>query len=83
MMVQLSWGWLQYQPNSELSQWYQRRFGKGNARLRKIGIVALARKLLIALWKYLETGETPAGAEVIGWDKKPKYAGARAAKRAS
>ena len=83
MMVQLSWGWLQYQPGSELSQWYQRRFGKGNARLRKIGIVALARKLLIALWKYLETGETPAGAEVIGWDKKPKYAGARAAKRAS
>jgi len=83
MMVQLSWGWLQYQPGSELSQWYQRRFGKGNARLRKIGIVALARKLLIALWKYLETGQPPAGAEVIGWDKKPKFAGAKAAKRAS
>ena len=42
MMVQLSWGWLQYQPESELSQWYQRRFGHGNSRLRKIGIVALA-----------------------------------------
>src|SRR5271165_6692409 len=83
MMVQLSWGWLQYQPGSELSQWYQRRFGKGNARLRKIGIVALARKLLIALWKYLETGEPPAGAAVIVWDKRLKYAGARAAKRAS
>jgi len=64
MMVELAWGWLRYQPNSELSQWYQRRFGKGNTRLRKVGIVALARKLLIALWKYVETGEVPAGAEV-------------------
>ena len=83
MMVQLSWGWLQYQPDSELSQWYQRRFGDGNPRVRKIGIVALARKLLIALWRYLETGEPPAGAEVIGWDKKPKFAAASLAKRAS
>ena len=83
MMVQLSWGWLQYQPESELSQWYQRRFGHGNSRLRKIGIVALARKLLIALWRYLETGEPPAGAEVIGWDKKPKFAGAGEARKAS
>jgi transposase len=64
MMVELAWGWLRYQPDSALSQWYQRRFGKGNTRLRKVGIVALARKLLIALWKYLETGEVPAGAEV-------------------
>ena len=44
--------------------WYQRRFGQGKSRMRKVGIVALARKLLIALWKYLETGEVPAGAEV-------------------
>jgi len=83
MMVQLSWGWLQYQPDSELSRWYRRRFGDGNSRVRKIGIVALARKLLIALWRYLETGEPPAGAEVIGWDKKPKFAGAGAARKAS
>ena len=83
MMVQLSWGWLQYQPDSELSRWYRRRFGDGNSRVRKIGIVALARKLLIALWRYLETGEPPAGAEVIGWDKKPKFAGAGAARRGS
>jgi transposase len=83
MMVQLSWGWLQYQPESELSQWYQRRFGHGISRLRKIGIVALARKLLIALWKYLETGEPPAGAEVIGWDKKPKFAGASQSRKVS
>jgi len=65
MMVQLAWGWLRYQPKSKLSRWYQRRFGQGNSRVRKIGIVALARKLLIALWKYLETGDVPAGAEVI------------------
>jgi transposase len=65
MMVQLAWGWLRYQPTSELSQWYQRRFGNGNTRLRKIGIVALARKLLVALWKYLEGGEVPAGARMV------------------
>jgi transposase len=64
MMTELAWGWLRYQPNSELSQWYQRRFGQGNTRLRKVGIVALARKLLIALWKFVETGEVPAEAEV-------------------
>jgi transposase len=63
MMIQLAWGWLRYQPDSELSRWYQRRFGQGNTRLRKLGIVALARKLLVALWKYLETGELPAGAK--------------------
>jgi transposase len=64
MMTELAWGWLRYQPNSELSQWYQRRFGQGNTRLRKVGIVALARKLLIALWRFVETGEVPAEAEV-------------------
>jgi len=64
MMVQLAWGWLHHQPRSELSKWYQRRFGEGKSRVRKLGIVALARKLLIALWRYLETGEVPPGAEV-------------------
>jgi transposase len=64
MMVQLAWVWLNHQPNSELTKWYQRRFGEGKSRVRKLGIVALARKLLIALWKYLETGEIPPGAEV-------------------
>jgi len=63
MMIQLAWGWLRYQPQSELSRWYQRRFGQGNSRLRKVGIVALARKLLIALWRYLETGNVPEKAE--------------------
>jgi transposase len=65
MMIQLAWGWLRYQPKSKLSRWYQRRFGHGKSRMRKVGIVALARKLLIALWRYLETGEVPAGAEVV------------------
>ena len=62
MAIEIAWGWLRYQPNSELSRWYQRRFGKGSKRLRKIGIVALARKLLIAIWRYLEFGTVPTGA---------------------
>ena len=55
-------GGLRYQPTSELSLWYARRFGHGNSRLRRIGIVALARKLLVALWRYVEHGEIPQGA---------------------
>ena len=62
MAIEIAWIWLRYQPNSELSLWYQHRFGKGSKRLHKIGIVALARKLLIALWRYLEFGTLPAGA---------------------
>ena len=64
--IEIAWGWLRYQPESELSRWYQRRFGHGSSRLRRIGIVALARKLLIELWKYLETGTPPAGALLKG-----------------
>jgi transposase len=62
MAVEIAWSWLRYQPNSKLSRWYQQRFGKGNSRLRRIGIVALARKLLVELWRYLETGALPEGA---------------------
>lgn len=62
MAIELAWSWLRYQPDSELSRWYQRKFGAGGSRLRRIGIVALARKLLIALWRYLETSTPPAGA---------------------
>jgi transposase len=62
MAIEIAWIWLRYQPHSELSRWYQGRFGKGSKRLHKIGIVALARKLLIALWRYLEFGTLPAGA---------------------
>ena len=60
--LQLAWNWVRWQPTSALTQWYQRRFGGGGARLRRIGIVALARKLVIALWRIATTGEIPAGA---------------------
>jgi transposase len=60
--IEQAWAWLRFQPESELSQWYQSRFGGGSKRLRKIGIVALARKLLIALWRFVEFGQWPAGA---------------------
>lgn len=72
LLVELAWCWLRWQPDSELSRWYERRFGMGNGRSRKIGVVALARKLLIALWKYLEQGEVPAGARLASWQKKVK-----------
>ena len=61
MIVQLAWSWLRYQPTSTLSRWYRDRFSQGR-RLRRIGIVALARKLLIALWRYLTSGTVPEGA---------------------
>ena len=62
IMVQLAWRWLYYQPDSALSKWYQLRFGGHGKRTRRIGIVALARKLLVTLWRYLETGTVPDGA---------------------
>jgi transposase len=64
MMTELAWSWLRHQPQSELSQWWQRRFGSGSKRQRRIGVIALARKLLIKLWQYLETGVVPEGAVV-------------------
>jgi transposase len=60
--IDLAWIWLRQQPDSELTLWYNRRFASGSPRLRKIGIVALARKLLIALWRYADLGEIPKGA---------------------
>jgi len=62
--IQIAWGWLRYQPESKLTRWYQERFGHGSKRLRKIGIVALARRLLIDCWYYLETGLVPEGVEL-------------------
>ena len=62
--IQIAWGWLRYQPESQLTRWYEQRFGKGSKRLRKIGIVALARRLLIDCWIYLETGLVPEGVEL-------------------
>ena len=64
LLVELAWSWLRYQPDSELSQWYQRRFAASGKRMRRVGIVALARRLVIALWRYLQHGEIPAGAQL-------------------
>jgi transposase len=64
MVVEIAWLWRRYQPQSELSQWYERKYAHGSGRMRRIGIVALARKLLIELWRYLETGTPPAGARL-------------------
>ncbi len=64
LSADLAWAWLRYQPRSALSRWYMKRFGAGGPRLRKIGIVALARKLVIALWRYSQTGLAPAGAHL-------------------
>ena len=64
LLVELAWSWLRYQPDSAMSQWYQKRFAAAGRRMRRVGIVALARRLVIALWRYLEHGEIPAGAQL-------------------
>lgn len=64
MAVEIAWSWLRNQPQSELSRWYRRRFANGGSRVRRIGIVALARKLLIALWRHVEEDILPEGAEL-------------------
>jgi transposase len=76
MAVEIAWGWLRFQPDSELSRWFYARFGRGSGRQRRIGIVALARKLLVQLWKYLETGVPPAGAQLADWRTKTKITSA-------
>jgi transposase len=62
MAIAIAWGGLRFQPQRALTQWYQQRFGHGSRRLRRIGIVALARQLLMALWRFVETGGVPDGA---------------------
>jgi transposase len=62
LAIQTAWAWLRFQPTSALARWYEVKFGTGNSRVRKICIVALARKLLIAFWRYLKTGVLPEGA---------------------
>lgn len=64
MAVEIAWSWVRFQPKSEITLWFQERYAEGGKRMRKIGIVAVARKLLVALWRYLETGEIPAGAQL-------------------
>jgi transposase len=60
--IELAWLWVKHQPDSALSHWFRARVGDAKGRIRKIAIVALARKLMVALWRYLETGLIPTGA---------------------
>jgi transposase len=60
--IELAWLWLRHQPESELSRWFNTRIANAGTRARRIAIVALARKLMVALWRYLTTGLVPAGA---------------------
>lgn len=61
-MVELSWLWLRYQPDSRLSCWFKERVTQNSGRYKKTMIVALARKLLVALWKYVSAGVVIEGA---------------------
>jgi transposase len=62
LAIELGWLWLRHQPGSELSRWFHKRVGDLKGRPRRIAIVAMARKLMVALWRYLTTGVVPTGA---------------------
>jgi transposase len=64
MLSQLAWRWLRHQPESALTLWFKTHLGAARGRMKKVLIVALMRKLLIALWRVAETGEVPAGARL-------------------
>lgn len=64
MLVELAWSWLRLQPGSALTRWFNRRFAGAGKRMRRVGIVAVARRLAIALWRYLQDGEIPASARL-------------------
>ena len=61
-LVELAWLWLRYQPDSKLAAWFRSRTGSAGSRMRKVMIVALARKLLVALWRFCRAGVLPEGA---------------------
>jgi len=75
MIVEIAWGWLHWQPQSKLSLWFRSHFGASTGRSRKKGIVALARKLLIALWRWVEFDVKPEGAVEVDWEAKVKGKG--------
>ncbi|MBI5967104.1 MAG: IS110 family transposase [Deltaproteobacteria bacterium] len=64
LSIEIAWAWLRFQPRSKLSRWFLKRFADGGSRMRRIGIVALARRLLIDLWRFLEYGVVPEGAQI-------------------
>ena len=62
--IEMAWSWVRYQPDNKLTLWFMKRFAEAGNRGRKIGIVALARRLMIDLWKYLQWGVIPEGAQL-------------------
>ena len=64
LLIEIAWCWLRLQPHSKLSRWYKQRFAKAGARMRRIGIVAMARRLVIELWRFVEFGVVPEGARL-------------------
>jgi hypothetical protein len=70
MAIAMAWCWVRYQPHSALRQWYRQRFAQGNSRLRRLGRVAVARKLWVQLWHYLKIGAVPDGAATLPWRVK-------------
>ena len=65
-MIQMAWLWLRHQSGSAISQWFAARVGTMRGRVRRIAIVAVARKLLVALWRYVDQGLVPEGAVLKG-----------------
>jgi transposase len=64
LLIEIAWFWVRYQPRSELAQWFVRRTAAGSKRGKRVAIVAVARRLAIALWRYLRDGVIPAGAQL-------------------
>jgi transposase len=62
LLIEIAWGWLRFQPQSKLTKWYRERFGDGGSRQRRIGIVAVARRLFVDLWRFVDQGIIPEGA---------------------
>ena len=71
LLTELSWLWLRHQQNSQITLWFKKRYGRGTKRMRRVGIVAVARKLLVALWRWVEFAEIPEGARLSPRLSKP------------
>jgi len=65
LLIEMAWSWVRYQPDSEITIWFNRKFGGAGKRHRRIGIVGVARRLLIAFWRYLEQDIEPKGAIIF------------------
>lgn len=71
LITELAWLWLRHQPNSKITRWYRQRYSDGTKRMRRIGIVGVARRLLIALWRWVEFAQIPEGANLSPKLSKP------------